>query len=232
MARHQRYVCIAIVVLVIVSIFLPGYMLSVSAVDFSAMNKEALDYQAIFESQIFLQSSNRLSSDKKELESVAVSDSGCYLLVYSGKESRYYIDVFDKEGQEINEIILREDGSIIAMFDASDNVVIYPFRRNIFICLNHSGEYLYAFHTELDREMLPMVDGSISFEKSVNDKSFVFSSNVFKKSFTLTTSQGEILYSCSSTSSFLVVVIALICVILACGWYEINKWKKEKANEL
>ena len=226
MARCQRYVCIAIAFLVIVLIFLSGYMLSVSAVDSSATSKEILDYQAVFESQIFLQSSNHLSSDKKELQSVAVSDSGCYLLVYSGKASRYYIDVFDKEGQEINEIILREAGSIVAMFDASDNVVIYPFRRNIFICLNHRGEYLYAFHTELDKETLQMVDGSISSEKSVNDKRYVFSSNLFKKSFTLTTSQGETLYSCSSISSFLIVAIALICAIWASSWYEINKRKK------
>lgn len=232
MARYQRYVCIAIVVLVIVSIFLPGYMLPVSAVDSSATSNEILDYQAVFESQIFLQSSNHLSSDKKELQSVAVSDSGCFLLVSSGKASCYYIDVFDKEGQEINEIILREAGSIIAMFDTSDNVVIYLFRRNIFICLNHSGEYLHAFHTELDRETLQMVDGSTPFEKSVNNKLYVFSNTLFKKSFTVTTSQGEILYSCSSINSFLIVVIALICAIGASSWYEISKQKKKNTNEL
>ena len=232
MARYKRYICIIIAVSVIVSIFLPGYMLSVAAIEASTASSETLDYQVVFESQMFLQSSDHPSSDKKELQSVAVSDSGCYLLVYSGKSSHYYIDVYDKEGQEINEIIIREAGDIIAMFDASENVVIYPFRRKVFICINNSGEYLYAFHTELDKEILQMVDGSTSFTKRVNNKLYVFSSNLLKKSFTLTTSQGEILYSCSSISSFHIVVITLICAVMASSWYEINKRKRKNTNEL
>ena len=159
-----------------------------------------IDYKDEYE-QMNLQTLDEEYTGSGVLEGIFVSQRGWYMLVFT-EAAQHHINIYDQGCKFVNHIAIRESGTLLAMFDESDNqIVLFPVRDHVLIKVDEEGKYLSAWSIE-GTDLSDMVDdlsalNSFEIETADNIYSF-YEKNILSEdsqAFYVKNTRGEQLYS-------------------------------------
>lgn len=199
MGKKSLRILISIILTVV--FLLPSFTCLASKVNRDIFSNEKItDYKDEYE-QMNLQTLDEEYTGRGILEGIFISQRGWYMLVYT-EAAQHHINIYDQGCKFVNHIVIRESGTLLAMFDESDNqIVLFPVRDHVLIKIDEKGKYLSAWSIE-GTDLSNLVDylsalNSFEIETAGNIYSF-HEKNILSEdsqAFYVTNTRGERLYS-------------------------------------
>lgn len=164
-------------------------------------NDKVVDFKDAYEKHMRLQVLDEKYTGNGILEGIFVSRNGWFVLVFA-EATQHHINIFDQACQFKRHIVIKESGTLLAMFDESDNhVVLFPIRDHVLIKIDEEGNYLSAWSMENDilSELVDKLSALNDFEIEAAGNVYSFHrKNILSKdsqAFYVTDSEGEYVYS-------------------------------------
>ena len=228
----KKLIRIVIIILIQITMFISSLCYHVSATAVNVKSGPVCSYQQQY-NHIFDSISYTPYSEGEELNGVAVSTTGSFVLVYSSGIT-HYVDVYDSLGTFQREYIISEDGHVLATFDEHDNTILYLIRENILIKVGATGEYLSAASCLNKSELIDALSALDSFTTTCDGISYEFTGkNPFNSSsqmFTVRNAGGEILFQHVPNHGHSVWnIIPIMIALVFCGFWGIHRlWVKKQ----
>lgn len=152
----------------------------------------------LYDTEFFLGADESEYTGSATLESVAVSVNGQYVLCFSDGVT-HHVNLYDQFCRLVKHFTFSDSGAVVASFDSSsENLVVFPFRKNVLFKIDDDGKYIGSTHDEGEQEKAFAADALKEFQVSYAGNTYSFSSkNVFSadsQTFTVTDKDGELLF--------------------------------------
>ena len=121
---------------------------------------------ALYDTEFFLGADESEYTGSATLEGVAVSTSGQYVLCLSDAET-HHVNLYDQFCRLVKHFTFSDSGAVVVSFDSSgENLVVFPFRKNVLFKIDDGGKYIESSHDEGEREKAFAADALKEFQVS------------------------------------------------------------------
>ena len=181
-------------------------------------------YKKQYEETIFEEVTTKPYDGAGDLDGIAISPQGGFLLVHSSGID-HYVDIYSSAGMFHSGYKLTCDGNVLATFDEGDPAIIvfYLVRENLFIKVNEDGTFISTSIGNNISEIVNDLSALDGFSKTHSGITYEFiGKNSFNKNsqrITLFDANGDVLYSYAPNTheaffnAATIILIAIIGVI-------------------
>ena len=193
---------------------------------------------ALYDTEFFLGADESEYTGSATLEGVAVSTSGQYVLCFSDAGT-HHVNLYDQFCRLVKRFTFSDSGAVVVSFDSSgENLVVFPFRKNVLFKIDDDGKYIESSHDEGEREKAFAADALKEFQVSYAGNTYSFSGkNVFSadsQTFTVTNKDGELLFEYVPSYNRLerAIIIGWIAFIILANSILIYRRRKSKSHSV